>query len=96
MKITREEVLKIAHISRIAVHEDEMESLIQQLNDILTYAQRVQQLAKDIDDSNTLQSPYEPLMREDRAHVFNAQEIVKRSPEHEQNYFVVPKILDVK
>ncbi len=43
--ITKEEVLKIAHMSRIAIHEDEIDELTKQLEAVLAYAARINEVA---------------------------------------------------
>lgn len=53
IKITREEVLKIARISRLNIHEEEVEPLMKQLDDVLSYAQRVKEVAADIQEPST-------------------------------------------
>ena len=46
-KISKEEALKIARLSHLAIHEDEIASLITHLEDVLSYAARVQEVAAD-------------------------------------------------
>ena len=50
MKITREEALKIAYISRISLKEEEIDPLIEQLAAVLSYAERVTQVADELED----------------------------------------------
>lgn len=89
--ITREEVLKIAHMSRITIHEDEIEPLIKHLESVLAYAARVSQVAAG------QQAPLPQnvnVFREDVAIPCNAARIKQEAPEIEEDYFVVPAILD--
>lgn len=44
--ITKEEVLKLAQMSRIAIHDNEIEPLIKKLTAVLTYAERVTEIPK--------------------------------------------------
>lgn len=94
MKITREEALKIASISRIAVKESEIEPLIKQLEDVLSYAKRVAEVAAELDDQPSNKNVN--FVREDVAVKEDPEPILERAPEREENYFVVPKILDNK
>ncbi len=94
--ITREEVLKIAKISRITVHENEIDGLIKQLNDILGYAQKVQALAQKLGDIEPMGNTNVNLFRQDIPHSFDAKLLLERAPEHESGYFVVPKIIEGK
>lgn len=89
--ITKEEVRKIAHLSRIAIHEDEIDELTKQLEAVLAYAARVNDVA------TAQQGPLPQnvnVFREDVAQQFNAERIKAEAPEVEADYFVVPAILE--
>lgn len=94
MKITKEEALKIAYISRIAIQDSEIEPLIKQLEAVLSYAERVTQVAAELNDQPSNNNVN--FLREDVVAKQNPEPILQRAPEREENYFVVPKILDNK
>ena len=94
MNITKKEVLKIAEISRITLLESEIEGLVKQLNDILTYVECVKRVAGELEDQPSNRNVN--FFREDVIAKFDSEEILKRAPEREGTYFVVPKILDTK
>lgn len=94
MKISREEALKIAHISRLALDEEEVDRVVQQLQEVLAYAQRVQELAGDLHDQPSNKNIN--IMRDGVAVPSDSQRMLERAPEREENYFVVPRILDTK
>jgi len=94
MKITKEEALKIAYISRIALKDSEIDPLIKQLEAVLSYAERVRQVAAELDDQPSNRNVN--FVREDVVAKCNPNPILERAPEREENYFVVPKILDNK
>jgi aspartyl-tRNA(Asn)/glutamyl-tRNA(Gln) amidotransferase subunit C len=88
--ISKEEVLKIAQISNITVHEHEIESLTKELEDVLAYAVRVTQVTGDVPDSLGLMN----INREDVAITTDTQKILALAPDRVEDYFVVPIILD--
>lgn len=90
-KITKEEVLKIAKMSHLELHEDEIPALIKQLDDVLSYAERV----KDVSGVSQ-EAPVRNInvFRDDIAKPGNPQELLAQAPEREGDYFVVPAILD--
>ena len=90
-KITREEVLKIAQISHITLREDEVEPLMKHLESVLTYAERVQEIAAQIEEPL---SKNVNVFRED--HIVNTDQetILCQAPEREEDYFVVPAIIE--
>ncbi|MFT6765139.1 MAG: aspartyl-tRNA(Asn)/glutamyl-tRNA(Gln) amidotransferase subunit C [Alteromonas naphthalenivorans] len=94
MKITKEEAIKIASISRIALKDSEIDPLIKQLEAVLSYAERVTQVAAELDDQPSNRNVN--FLREDVVVKCDPEPILERAPEREENYFVVPKILDKK
>lgn len=90
-KISREEVLHIARISRIAIHEDEIDPLCTQLEEVLSYAERVVQAGTDIEMHDTKNVN---IFRDDLVVPQHPEPILAQAPEREGHYFVVPVILD--
>lgn len=89
--ITKEEVLKIAHISRITIHENEIDQLVKDLQAVLTYAARVDEV-EILGPTLTLENIN--VFREDVVVPFDAGRITHEAPEVEADYFVVPAILE--
>ena len=93
--ISKEEVLRIAKMSRITVHEQEVEQLTKQLNDILTYAARVSEIAgldqhaQQAQDAKNIN-----VWRQDTVVPCNGERILAAAPVHEADYFVVPAIIE--
>jgi len=90
-KITKEEVLKIASFTKLTIEEDEIDSIVKQLQDVLAYAERVQDMAKDIDIPSTKNINRQ---RQDVVVAFDAMKILSQAPDEQDNYFVVPKIVE--
>lgn len=93
-KISKQELISLAHLSRLQLSEDEVSSLIPQINDVLSYALRV----KDIVQTSVVHElPIEKncnVFREDKVVRTDPEPLLKQAPEREQNYFVVPMILE--
>ncbi|MCF7899965.1 Asp-tRNA(Asn)/Glu-tRNA(Gln) amidotransferase subunit GatC [Candidatus Babeliales bacterium] len=94
MKINRDEVIKLGVIARIALKDDEIDGLVRQLQDVLDYAECVKTVAGETDDQPSNKNVN--FFREDVVIPTHSEVILQRSPEREENYFVVPKILDSK
>lgn len=90
-KVTKEEVLKIAAMSQIAIHEDEIESLTKHLESVLTYAERVQEIAGTAVGMLPKQVN---VFREDIIIRTNPEPLLAQAPEREENFFVVPRIIE--
>ena len=92
-KISKEEVLKIARMSYLDIHEHELEPLVEQLQPVLSYAERVQEVAADVTGpSNKIINVF----REDVIVPTDVASVLDQAPEREGNYFVVPAIIDQK
>ncbi|MGE0206575.1 MAG: Asp-tRNA(Asn)/Glu-tRNA(Gln) amidotransferase subunit GatC [Candidatus Babeliales bacterium] len=92
-KITKQELLKIAQISQLRLDEADIEPLIKQIQDVLTYAERVQEVAEDIQMPSTQNIN---VLREDMIVTTVAQPLLDLAPEREEDYYVVPKIIENK
>lgn len=90
-KLTRKEVLHIARMSGIALHEHEIEPMIGHLEQVLSYAHRVNQVAVDAQEPSTKNINR---VRKDEPIVQDPAPLLAQAPEREGDYFVVPKILD--
>lgn len=92
-KVSRKELLKIAHMSYLDIHEDEMQQLIDQVQQVLSYAERVIEVAADIEEPSIKNVN---TFREDVTVKTDPEPILAQAPEREGNYFVVPRILKSK
>lgn len=89
-KITKDEALKIASYTKLTIDDHEIDSIVKQLQDVLAYAERVQDIAKDLDIPTNKNINRQ---REDIVISFDSQKILDQAPDAQDNYFVVPKIL---
>ncbi|MBP9765548.1 aspartyl/glutamyl-tRNA amidotransferase subunit C [Candidatus Babeliales bacterium] len=90
-KITKEEILKIAQMTKVSFDEHEFDSIVQQFNDVLGYAERVVEIAKQAEAQRYKNINCD---RVDTVVPFATEEILAQAPQSEDNYFVVPKFVD--
>lgn len=91
IKVSRDEVLYIAQLSRIDIAEQEIEPMRKSLEEILSYAARVQELAQAVE---FLPSKNINVMREDQVIRTDPTPILASAPVAEDNFFVVPAVLE--
>ena len=94
MKVSAEEVKKIALLSRLEIKEGRVEAVQHQLSDILSYMELIEQAdiseveptAHAVSMSNVMRddAPQESLPNEDA---------LQNAPEAEGGYFKVPKVI---
>lgn len=93
-KLTKEEVLHVAHLARIAVTEDEIEKYQKDLKKLLDEVDKIKEI--EVEDNNLLVTPvsYQSTLRNDssvRSVEFN--EIKKNVPATTGNFVEVPVIV---
>jgi len=95
MSVDADTVRRIAHLARIAVAEEEVEHLRNELNAILAF---VEQLSEVNVDGVEPMTSVTPMTMRKRADVVTdggiPEDIVKNAPATEDNYFLVPKVVE--
>ncbi len=95
MSVDSAVVRRIAHLSRIAVEDAEVERLDGELNAILAFVEELS--AVDVTGVEPLTSVL-PMKMKKRADVVNdggiADEVLANAPEREDHFFVVPKVIE--
>lgn len=99
MKISREDVLRVADLAYLDLSESELETYRKQLDEILEYAGKLNELdttnvepmAQVLADDQTADAT----LREDAVvPCETALEILKQAPDPEPPYFRVPKVIE--
>jgi aspartyl-tRNA(Asn)/glutamyl-tRNA(Gln) amidotransferase subunit C len=95
MSIDANTVRRIAHLARIAVAEDEVEHLKGELNTILAF---VAQLSEVNVEGIAPMTSVTPMAIKKRADIVTdggiAEDIVKNAPASDDNFFLVPKVVE--
>ncbi len=94
MKISTEEVKKIALLSRLEFSPEDMEEMQDSMNSILTHMEELNQYdTTGVQPTAHAVEQYN-VMREDEPHVsFTNEEALSNAPDSEDGYFKVPKII---
>jgi aspartyl-tRNA(Asn)/glutamyl-tRNA(Gln) amidotransferase subunit C len=95
MSVDAATVRRIAHLARIAVADDEVEHLRNELNAILAF---FEQLSEVNVEGVAPMTSVTPMTMKKRPDVVTdggiADDIVKNAPATEDHYFVVPKVVE--
>lgn len=95
MSVTKDDVKKVARLSRIAVPDDKLDTLAQELNGILGWIEQLNEV--DIDGVEPMTSVVEAKlpMREDVVTDGNIQDqVLANAPKSDDGFFVVPKAVE--
>ena len=95
-KLTRDQVLKLAHLSRLKLTAEEIERFESELGEILSYVEML-----DKADTKGLEPTYQVtglknVMREDKTINYQAKpkDLLKGAPAVEKNQFKVKRVLE--
>ncbi len=89
-KVSKEELVRVAKISRLHVHEHDTLACMQQLEDVLSYVERIKEVGQDADIPS---GKSVNVMREDTVTPADPAPLLEQAPQQEAHYFVVPRIL---
>ena len=94
MEVSKEEILHIANLARLELKEEEMKSYIQNLEDILNYANVVNKAPiQGLETAIHATEKYN-VFRKDEINVFeNREALLANAPEKKDNMFKIPKVL---
>ncbi|BDQ02363.1 Asp-tRNA(Asn)/Glu-tRNA(Gln) amidotransferase subunit GatC [Ignavibacterium sp.] len=97
MSVTKKEVEKIAELAKLKFSEEELENFTHQMNDILKYMEKLNEL--NTDNVEPLSHPIEStnVFRNDELKSsISTNEALKNAPLADENYFKVPKVIQDK
>ena len=93
-KIFSSDVRKVAHLARLELPEDQIETYTSQIEEILSYVDQLQEIDTQNVHPTTRAVEVVNEMREDLVEVNDSrEEILNQAPQREGDYFRVPKIL---
>jgi aspartyl-tRNA(Asn)/glutamyl-tRNA(Gln) amidotransferase subunit C len=94
-KLSRDDVLKLANLSRLSLSNDEIERFRDELSSILQYVQKL-----DSVDVSGLEPTYQVtglknIMREDKLvdYGYDTEDLLKNAPAVKDNHFKVKRVL---
>ena len=95
MSIDTDTVRRIAHLSRIAVEEEELAPLAEQLNGILGWVEQLNEVDVEGVEPMTTATPMALKRRPDEATEGDRRDAVLRdAPEERDGFYVVPKVVE--
>jgi aspartyl-tRNA(Asn)/glutamyl-tRNA(Gln) amidotransferase subunit C len=94
MKIDKDTVDQIAHLARLEVTEQEREELIADMNEILSFMDKLNEVNTTGVEPLVYMTDEVNVLREDVVkHPVTHQEALQNAPEHDGNFFFVPKVI---
>ncbi len=95
MKVDKETLKKIAHLSRLELDDSREEEMLESLSEILTWVEKLNELDTDSIDPLTNMSMEINSLREDQAGVhLDRERGLHNAPDKDSSFFKVPKVKD--
>ena len=95
IKITKEEVKKVAHLARLELNEHEINNHAEQLEKIMEYIKQLEKIDTDDIPCTTRALEVLNVVRKDEKKNFDCnEELLELGPSREDKYFKVPKIIN--
>ncbi len=93
--VTAQDVRRVAALARLEFSPEEEEKLIGELNGILEYMEKLNELDTAGVEPTSHVVPVVNAFREDRVERFpHLEEVLGQAPDKHDNYFRVPRIID--
>ena len=92
--INKDEILKLAKLSKLRFNNEEVEDISHKINDILNYMQEIEEV--DVTNVEPLYSVLEPkdITREDEVlNTVKKQDFLDNAPDKDDNFVIVAKIV---
>lgn len=95
MSVDVQTVKRVARLARLAVNEQDAERMTGELNGIIGFIEQLSEVDVDGVEAMTSVIPTNLRRREDAVTDGNkASDIVANAPESEENFFLVPKVVE--
>jgi len=94
MQVSQEEILHIANLAHLNIEENEIENYLTNLQDILNFANIVNNAPVENLDITIGANEAKNVFRKDEIKVFeDTESLLQNAMEKEQNMFKIPKVL---
>ncbi len=95
MAVSKEEILKIAKLADLNIKEEEIEKYAKNLQDILEFAEIIQNVDTDNVKESVGTLEISNVFRKDEVVEFEDKELLlQNAPEKENNMFKIPKVIN--
>jgi aspartyl-tRNA(Asn)/glutamyl-tRNA(Gln) amidotransferase subunit C len=96
MKIDKNLILKLEDLSRLKLSDEERESMISNLSDMLKLVEKLKELPTDEVEPLIYVNNEANVWRNDESEtLISAEMAVKNAPEAQENFFSVPRVINL-
>lgn len=94
MQVSREQLLHIANLARIELKEEEIDNYLENLQDILTFAEQVNNAPTDgLDETIGANDNYNVFRKDEIVEFEDKELLLQNAPSQERGMFKIPKVI---
>lgn len=95
MRVTLDEVERIASLSMLSLDDEKKEMLQKNLDEILGHAQKLNELnTEGVEPTSYILKQQNVVRKDIPGKVWEREDMLKNAPEQEDGFFTVPKVVD--
>jgi len=95
MKIARSEVEHVAGLARLALREEEVDLFTDQLNSILNYVAKLNELdTRDVEPTSHILPIKNVLRGDEKVLSMEREKVLLNAPDRTEEFFRVPKVIE--
>jgi len=95
MKISKDDVIKVAELARLEFKEEETQLFTEQLGNILEYIEKLNELdTENVEPTSHVLDMSTPLRDDKVVKWLSIEEVLQNAPESEDDFFVVPQVIE--
>ncbi|MEJ7693519.1 Asp-tRNA(Asn)/Glu-tRNA(Gln) amidotransferase subunit GatC [Daejeonella sp.] len=95
MKINLDTIDKVAHLARLEVKEEDKQGLLNDMNNILTFMDKLNEVNTDNVEPLIYMNDEVNVVREDEViQVISREDALQNAPKHDGKYFRVAKVIN--
>lgn len=94
MQVSREQLLHIANLSRLNLKEEEVDNYLENLQEILTFAEKVNSASTDgLDETIGANDNYNVFRKDEIIPFGDIDALLQNAPSQERGMFKIPKVI---
>lgn len=94
MQVSKEEILHIAKLANLTLKEDEIDNYILNLQDILNFANIVNNAPIDgLKETIGINEAYNVFRKDEIKECFKNEELLQNAPDKQEGMFKIPKVI---
>jgi len=95
MKIDKQTLDKLAHLSRLEIREEDESTMLKDLSNIVTFVEKLNEVNTDgVEPLTTMSQEFNALREDEPGGHLTHEEVLKNAPAKDKDFFRVPKVIE--